>query len=102
MSKNHATKRPHFAVKPAGHRKSVGKNPVTKRPHVAKQLAGRHKCVQKFWDKTSKFCFRKGWTYVTEHFGEGGRYVTSDKPSTLKPGWTKNMWTDRIGGHMSQ
>jgi hypothetical protein len=45
MSKNHATKRPHFSEKPAGHRKRVGKNPVTKRPHVAIQLAGRHKLV---------------------------------------------------------
>jgi hypothetical protein len=43
MSKNHATKYPHFDEKPAGHRNPVGKNPVTKRPHVAKQLAGRHK-----------------------------------------------------------
>jgi hypothetical protein len=25
----------------------------------------------------------------------------SDKPSTLKLGWTKNTWTDRIGVKMS-
>ncbi len=48
------------------------------------------------------FASGKGGHDVTEHFGEGGRYVTSDKLSTLKPGWTKNMWTDRIGGQMSQ
>jgi hypothetical protein len=62
MSKNYATKRPHFAEKPAGHRKHVGKNPVTKRQHVAKQLAGHHKWVQKYCDKPSKFRFMKGWT----------------------------------------
>ncbi len=39
---------------------------------------------------------------VTKHFGEGGCYVTSDKLSTLKPGWTKNTWTDHIGGQLSQ
>jgi hypothetical protein len=102
MSKNNATKCPNFAVKPAGHRKHVGKNPVTKRPHVAKQLAVRHKCVQNFVTKRPNFALGKGGHDVTEHFGEGGRYVTSDKLSTLKQGWTKNMWTDRIGGCMSQ
>jgi hypothetical protein len=44
----------------------------------------------------------KGGHDVTEHFREGGHYVTSDKPSTLKPGWMKYMWTERIGGQMSQ
>jgi hypothetical protein len=102
MSKNKGTKHPHFAEKPAGHRKRVGKNPVTKRPHVAKQLAGRHKWVPKCCDKPSKFASGKSGHDVTEHFGEGGHYVTSDKPSTLKAGWTKNTWTDRIGGRMSQ
>jgi hypothetical protein len=48
------------------------------------------------------FASGKGGHDVTEHFGEGGRYFTSDKLYTLKPGWTKNMWTDRIGGQMSQ
>jgi hypothetical protein len=48
------------------------------------------------------FASGKGGHYVTEHFEEGGRYVTSGKPSTLKAGWTKNMWTDRLGGGMSQ
>ncbi len=42
MFKNHATKRPHFTEKRAGHRKRVGKNPVTTHPIVAKQLAWRH------------------------------------------------------------
>jgi hypothetical protein len=32
----------------------------------------------------------------------GGQYVTSDKLSTSKLGWTKNTWTDRIGVRMSQ
>ncbi len=32
------------------------------------------------------FASGKGGHDVTEHFGEGGHYVTSDKPSTLKPG----------------
>jgi hypothetical protein len=76
MSKNHATKRPHFAEKPAGHRKCVGKNPVTKRPHVTKQLAGRHKWVQKFVTKRPNFASGKGGHYVTEHLKEGGRHVT--------------------------
>jgi hypothetical protein len=49
-----------------------------------------------------KFASGKGGHDVTEHFEEGGRYVTSDKPSTLKAGGTKNTWTDRIGGRMSQ
>jgi hypothetical protein len=34
---------------------------------------------------------------VTEHFEKGGHHVTGDKLSTLKPRWTKNTWTDRIG-----
>ncbi len=71
MSKNRATKRPHFAEKPAGHRKRVGKSPLTKRPHVAKQLAGRHKWVPKCCDKPSKFCFRKGWTWCHRAFWGG-------------------------------
>ncbi len=45
----------------------------------------------------SNFASGKGGHDVTEHFGEGGRYVTSDKPSTLKAGWTNH-----IGGRMSQ
>ncbi len=48
------------------------------------------------------FASGKGGHDVTEHFEEGGRYVTSDKPSTLQAGWTKNTWTDRIGGRLSQ
>ncbi len=48
------------------------------------------------------FASGKGGHDVTEHFGEGGRYVTNDKPYTLKPGWTKNTWMDRTGGKMSQ
>ncbi len=42
------------------------------------------------------FASGKGGHDVTKHFGEGGRYVTSDKLSTLKPGWRKNTWTDRV------
>jgi hypothetical protein len=102
MSENKTTKRLHFAEKPAGHRKRVGKSPVTKRPHVAKQLAGRHKWSQNVVTNRPNFVSGKGGHDVTEHFGEGGRDVTSDKPSTLKAGWTKNTWTDRIGGRMSQ
>ncbi len=49
-----------------------------------------------------KFASGKGGHDVTKHFEEGGHYVTSDKLSTLKAGWTKNMWTDRIGGRLSQ
>ncbi len=48
------------------------------------------------------FASGKGGYDVTEHFGEGGCYVTSDKLSTLKAGLMKNTWTDRIGGRMSQ
>jgi hypothetical protein len=102
MSKNKATKRLHFAEKPAGHRKHVGKSPVRKRLHVAKQLAGRHKWVPKCCDNRPNFASGKGGHDVTEHFGDGGHYVTIDKPSTLKAEWTKNTWTDRIGGRMSQ
>jgi hypothetical protein len=83
MSKNHVTKHPHFAEKPAGHSKCVGKNPVKKCPHAVKQLEGHHKWVQKFCDNCPNFASGKG--------GHGGRYVTSDKQSTLKPGWMKNM-----------
>ncbi len=71
MSKNHGKKRPHFAEKPAGHRKRVGKIPVIKCPHVAKQSAGHHKWVQKFCDKPSKFRFRKGWTCCNRAFWGG-------------------------------
>ncbi len=80
----------------------LGKNPVTKRPHVAKQLAGRHKWVTNVVTNRPNFASGKGGHDVTEHFGEGGCYVRSDKPSTLKAGWTKNTWTDRIGSKLSQ
>ncbi len=81
--KNPLTKRPHFADQAAGHHKcpkimpqniyvllksrldikTCFKNPATKRPHFAKQPAGHHKWVQNFCDKSSKFCFRKGWIW---------------------------------------
>jgi hypothetical protein len=80
----------------------LGKSTVTKCPHVAKQPAGGHKWVPKCCDKPPNFASGKGGHDVTEHFEEGGRYVTSDKPSTLKAGWMKNTWTDRIGGRLSQ
>jgi hypothetical protein len=35
------------------------------------------------------FASGKGGHDVTEHVGEGGCYVTSDKPSSLKAGWMK-------------
>jgi hypothetical protein len=59
----------------------MSKNPVTKCPHFASRN-GRHD--------------------VTEHFEEGGRHVTCDKPSTSKPRWTTNTWTDHLGVRMSQ
>jgi hypothetical protein len=55
--------------------------PVTKRPHFASGK-GRHD--------------------VTGQVVWGGQYVTSDKLSTSKLGWTKNTWMDRIGVRMSQ
>jgi hypothetical protein len=48
------------------------------------------------------FASGKGGHDVTEHFREGGRYVTCDKASTSKGGWTKNTWRDRTGVRMSQ
>jgi hypothetical protein len=39
---------------------------------------------------------------VTGQVVGGGLHVTFDKPSTLKPVWTKNTWTDLIGVRMSQ
>ncbi len=104
MSKNHVTKHPHFAEKPAEHCKHVEKNPVTKHPHFAKQPAGHDitNWSKNFVTNRPNFALGKGGHNVTEHFDEGGRYVTCDKPSTLKPGWMKNMWTDHIGGRMTQ
>ncbi len=55
--------------------------PVTKRPHFASGKGGHDVTGQVVW---------------------GGQYVTSDKLSTLKLGWTKNTWMDRIGVRMSQ
>ncbi len=49
-----------------------------------------------------KFASGKGGHDVTEHSEDDGCYVTSDKPFTLKAGWTKNTWTDRIGGRLPQ
>jgi hypothetical protein len=80
----------------------LSKNHMTKRPHFAEQPAGYLKWVQKSCDKPSKFRFRKGGHDVSEHFEEGERHVTCDKPSTSKPGWTKNTWTDHTGVRMSQ
>jgi hypothetical protein len=54
---------------------NVSKNHVTKHSHFASEM-GRHD--------------------VTEHFVEGGHHVTCEKPSTSKPGWTKNTWMDRM------
>jgi hypothetical protein len=104
MSKNHATKCPHFAEKPAGHCKRVGKNPVT----------NVHMSPNSWQDVTNEsnnsvtnhpnFASRKGGHGhdVTEHLKEGGRHVTCDKASTSKGGWTKNTCTDRTGVRMSQ
>jgi hypothetical protein len=39
---------------------------------------------------------------VTRHFEEDGHHGTYDNWSTLKPGWMKNTWMDRIGVRMSQ
>jgi hypothetical protein len=47
---------------------NVSKNHVTNCPH---------------------FASGKGGHDVNEHFEEGGRHVTCDKPSISKPGWTK-------------
>ncbi len=122
--KNPVTKLPHFAEQAAGYYKcpkimrqniqisleswldiaNMWKNPVTKRRHFAKQPAGHHKWVQNFVTNHPNVASGKGGYNVTEHFEEGGRYVdvTCDKPSTLKPGWIKNIWMDRICGRMSQ
>jgi hypothetical protein len=100
--KNHAKKCPHFAEKPAGHRKHVGKNPVKKRPHVANSWQDVTNGSKIICDKLSKFCFKEGGHYVTEHLKEGGCHVTCDKASTSKGGWTKNTWMDRTGLRMSQ
>jgi hypothetical protein len=102
MYKNHATKSPHSTEKLAGHRKCVKKNCVTKCPHVTKKAVGHHKWVNKCCDNRPNFTSGKCGHNVTEHFEEGGCYVTCDKPSTLKPGWMKNMWRNHIGGRMSQ
>jgi hypothetical protein len=48
------------------------------------------------------FASGKGGHDAKEHFEEGGRHVTCDKPSTLKPGWTKYTWTNRTVVRMSQ
>jgi hypothetical protein len=72
------------------------KNPVTKRQYFAKQpniTNGSKNHVK----NCPNFALKKGGHDVTEHFEESGHYVTCDKPSTLKLGWT-----DRIGGRMSQ
>jgi hypothetical protein len=78
-------------------------DPVTKHSHFTKQPAGHHKNGSKYFvSNRPNFASGKGGHYVTENFEEGGRYVTCDKPSTMKPGWMKNTWMDRIGGRMSQ
>ncbi len=63
MTRNPATKHPHFAEQQDI--TNVSKNHVTNRPH---------------------FALGKGGHDVTEQFEEGGHHVTCDKPSTLKPG----------------
>jgi hypothetical protein len=121
--KNPVTKRPQFAEQVAGHHKC----PKIMRQNVHTSLKSRlditnmlgkilwqnvHLSPNSWQDITNgsknfvtnrpNFASGKGGHDVTEHFEEGGRYVTSDKLSTLKPGWTKNMWKDRIGGRMSR
>jgi hypothetical protein len=59
---------------------NLSKNPVTKSPHFASGKVGHDVTGQVVW---------------------GGQYVTCDKPSTSKLGWTKNTWTDCIGVRMS-
>ncbi len=54
---------------------------MTKRPHFASGKGGHDVTGQVVW---------------------GGQYVTSDKLSTSKLGWTKHTWTDRLGVRMSQ
>jgi hypothetical protein len=63
------------------HTHSLSKNPETTRPHFASGKGGHDVTGQVVW---------------------GGQYVTCDKLSTSKLGWTKNTWTDRIGVRMSQ
>jgi hypothetical protein len=48
------------------------------------------------------FASGKGGHDVTEHFEEGGCHVTCEKPSTSKPGWTKNTWAECTSVRMSQ
>ncbi len=55
--------------------------PVTKRPHFASGKGGHDVTGQVVWV---------------------GQYVTSDKLSTSKLGWTKNTRMDRMGVKMSQ
>ncbi len=55
--------------------------PVIKRPHFASGKGGHDVTGQVVW---------------------GGQFVTRDKLSTPKLGWTKNTWMDRIGVRMSQ
>jgi hypothetical protein len=62
------------------HTHNLSRNLVTKHPHFASGKGGHDVTGQVVW---------------------GGQYVTSDKPSTSKLGWTKNTWTDRIGVKMS-
>ncbi len=47
------------------------------------------------------FASGKGGHDIIKHFEEGGRHVTCEKSSTLKPGWTKNTRTDLTGERMS-
>jgi hypothetical protein len=59
----------------------MSKKHVTTRPHFASGQGGHD---------------------VTEHFEEGGRHVTCDKPSNSNLGWMKNSWMDHSGVRMSQ
>ncbi len=52
--------------------------------------------------KGPHFASGKGGHNVTGQVVGGGQHVMCDKPSTLKPGWMKNTWTDRIGVRLSQ
>ncbi len=113
------TKRPQFAEQVAGHHKcpkimrqnvhtflksrldianvlgkTLGQNPHLS-PNCWQDITNGSKNVV---TNRPNFASGKGGHDVTENFGEGERYVTSDNPSTLKPGWTKNTWTDHIGG----
>ncbi len=63
------------------HTHTCQQNPVTKHPHFASGMGGHN---------------------VTGQVVGGGQHVTCDKPSTSKPGRTKNTRADCIGVRMFQ